>query len=384
MKQINHPAMLAAVAAGLLTGAYAGTRRSNDRSRRHDLVPIATPLQLPAARVQEVQNAPVIVDARYEEPAKRAWFPWALAVFAIFALLVTAGLAARPRFVALAAPLSVLAGSAATISYTTSGIGNASFTSNDANVQRSGPLGRSGSIVLRTTPQSRELIAVLHMQNALGTDARVVRIRVVPVPAPVVRLQASNEPVIRDFRLSKTSAQGGEKIAAFIASNALSGSVRLVDAAGAVWLSRPVPASGTVEFTVPLMHHDTPFIVVLHAQRNNRAIEASAGFIAQAKSTAPAVSHPMTQYFRQPSFTIPAVIHGGSTFAILVPPGLSGVSVSLSSKDGVDLAGPAMQRNDRVQLAAPPVSAPQQTFASVSFQDGKERETVIRRILIVP
>lgn len=384
MKNVRNQAMLAAVTAGLLTGAYMGTRRTASRPKGHSLVPIPAPQKLLPAYVQEAISAPVIVDARFEEPATKARLPWVIAVLAVIALLMSAGFSVRPRFTALAAPASVLAGSAATISYTTAGIGSATFTSTDADAQRSGHLGKHGSIVLQTTPRSRELIAVLQMQNAFGTDARVIRIHVVPIPAPIVRIQTSNAPVIRDFRLLKTAAQGGGKIAVVFASNALSGSLRLVDAAGAVWFSRPVPASGSVQFTVPQMQHDTPFIVVLHAQRNDRAIEASAGFIAQAKSARPAISQPMTQYVRQPAFRIPSLIHGGSTFAVLVPPGLAGVSVSLSSKDGADVAGPAMQSNGRVQMATPPVNSPLQTFASISFQNGKERETLIRRVLIVP
>jgi len=57
---------------------------------------------------------------------------------------------------------------------------------------------------------------------------------------------------------------------------------------------------------------------------------------------------------------------------------------SLSSKDGVDLDLPASQSGDSVRVYAPRVSAAQQSFASVSFQNGKEKETVVRRILIVP
>jgi|GEM_PF-4736459 len=60
----------------------------------------------------------------------------------------------------------------------------------------------------------------------------------------------------------------------------------------------------------------------------------------------------MRNSFTSPSFTIPAV-HGGTAFSILVPQAISGVTVALSSKDGVDLAGPASQSGDRVRVYAP-------------------------------
>ncbi|MFN2527834.1 MAG: hypothetical protein ABR584_03860 [Candidatus Baltobacteraceae bacterium] len=376
--------MLAAVTAGLLAGAYIGTRhRAAPPSRA--LVALETPVQLAPAMLEATAPLPVIYDAYFEEAQRRPWLPWCTAAIVCLALIAALAFAARPRFTALAAPATVLAGSSANISYATAGYGTAHFTIEDGQTHRSGSLHRGdGTFAFQTTAKSGDLIGSLVMQSPLGTDARIVHVHVMPVPAPVIRTLASTAPVIRNFHLSSSSAKGGETIAASFQTNASAGNLRLVDASGAVWLSRPIRSNGTVQFAAPLMHRDTPFIVVLHAERNNQSLEASAGFIAQARVTAPKESHPMPQFFRQPSFTIPAVVHGGTAFSILVPQAITGVTVALSSKDGTDLAGPASQNGDRVRVYAPRVSAAQQSFASVSFQNGKQKETVIRRILIVP
>lgn len=371
--------LISAVAGGAVAGALLAARRTDSAQPLTPVLPEATLcLPVPVADAP----APVIYDAHVEPVRDRRRLAWTAASIAAFLLLAAALFLQRPHLAA-AAPQRITAGSPAVISYGAHGAGTIEATVDTGSGQRTYALaGHAGTLTIPPAGvrPGRDVVATLRMQSWFGSDARVVRIAVAPAPVPQTRLVPSNAPVIRTLALSAPAAPGGSTIVARYASNATGGSVRLTDASGAVWTSAPLRSDGVSAIAVPRVHADTPFIVEIHALRGTQAVVASAGFVAKATPDAQAADAANAA----PAFAMPAVLRAGRTIAVSLPRAFTGATLTLATADGATLAAVQTRTPGGIALSVPLASSPQQAFATLTYQRGKSKETLIRRTTIVP
>jgi hypothetical protein len=381
MKPADQRAVLiSAIAGGIAAGALLAAKRPQSSDELPALTAPEPAVKLPAVR--ETPELPVIYEARLETPKSRRWLAWLCAPAAL-CLGIPFALSERPQ-IAVAAPPALVAGTAGTIAYSTSGSGTLNVTVDSGAyhhalrfTQRVGTI----DVPASATRAGTDVLATMNMRGAFGSQAQVLRI---PVRAAVrARTIAPDVPVIRDVVLSKTSARGGELIYARYDTNAAGGSLRMTDASGVTWLVRPVHGNGVATIAVPRMHADTPFIVAVQAQRGGRSVTASAGFVALAVSP-PRASGAGNLDAAPASFSVPTTVRSGATLAIPVPRAYAQATVALSSADGTAMLAPAMQTQHRVLLHVPVVTSAQSAFATLSYQRGKVKETLIRRVTIEP
>ena len=375
----NRSVLISAVAGGVIAGALLATRRGDPAPGPAIALPeVIAHLPVP---VSDVQPA-VIYDAHVEPVRNRRWIAWASAAVAVLLALLALFFSQRPH-IAAAAPQRIIAGSPAVVSYGAQGAGSIEATVDTGASQRRYALtGKAGTLTIPAADAraGRDVVATFRMQGWLGADARIVRIAVAAPPAVQTRLLPSNAPVIRALALSAASAPGGSTIVARYASNATGGSVRLTDASGAAWTSVPLRGDGVSAIAVPRVHADTPFIVEIHALRGTQAVVASAGFVAKA---APQVQ-PGDAATGAPALALPAVLRAGKSITLPLPAALTSATLTLATADGTNLATSQPRTAAGITITVPAMTAPEQAFATLTYQRGKSKETLIRRTTIVP
>ncbi|MDQ6930594.1 MAG: hypothetical protein M3126_08025 [Candidatus Eremiobacteraeota bacterium] len=112
---------------------------------------------------------------------------------------------------------------------------------------------------------------------------------------------------------------------------------------------------------------------------------ASAGFIAQAVPEPDgAAVHLNASSSAVPAFALPAILREGTMVPVFIPAGISNVGVALSASDGRALAAfTQIAGQHHIALRVPSVGSTQSAFATLSYQHGKAKETLIRRITIL-
>ena len=382
-------AILGTVLAGAAAGALLAAREARRVRRKHDapvpqlrlapasgyerstaLVPVAPPALAPN-RIVTYEAAP----ARSRRRPLRG-----IGVSLALIGLVLVGLAfARPQITALAAPSDAYPGTTALISYASSGLGSLSYDLDaSANAAAKALTARTGTIAVPISQRdvAHDIFVTVRSAGPFGNDLRIARINVLARPLAVVRVVRSTAVRIDALSLSSTAAVSGDEIVARYRSNATAGTVALRDARGGLWQSEPLSTTGATQLRAPAVEHDTPFIVVLHAQRKGESIEASAGIVVTRMSPAPQPSAPAALGVR-------VVTPSGGLWRTTVKPAWTDTVIVLMAHDGTQLrrltppAGTA-------ELRMPQVSTPQSYVVSVSYRTGAGRETLIHPILVVP
>ena len=379
---------ISAVAGGVIAGALLGASRPR-KQPSFAIVPVEPVLELPAPQPPEHEwHAPVIYEARVRDTAGRRWLPWVLATFVAALACGFAGFASGRPAIVVAAPANVRSGTAAAISYRQSGHGNLDVLVDSGSYHSVQSLRQNEGrylIPVQALHAGTDVTATFRLRGWLGTDTRSVRFPVIAPPHLQTRVVASNSPLIRSFALSKMAARGGDRILASYDTNSPVASIRVVDAAGVTWSSRAVRGKGVAFLPVPRMHSDTPFIVNIQAQRNHQSVTASAGFIAQAvPESVDAGIELNASPSAAPTFDVPSTLREGATVPVTIPAGISHVSVALSARDGRALATfTQASGQQRIALRVPSVGSAQSAFATLSYQHGKTKETLIRRVTIL-
>ena len=380
-------AILGTVLAGAAAGALLATSEARRMRRKHDArVP---QLRLAPASVYARSTAlvhvapPVLAPSRivtYEAvPARSRRRPLrGIGISLALIGLVLLGLAfARPQITALAAPSDAYPGTTALISYASSGLGSLSYDLDASSKSAATPLtAHSGTIAVPILQRdvAHDIFVTVRAGGPFGSDVRMARINVLARPRAEVRIVRATAVRIDALSLSSTAAVSGDEILARYHSNATAGTVALRDARGGLWQSEPLSLTGATRLRAPVVERDTPFIVVLHAQRKGESIEASAGIVVTRSSPAP-----------QPSAAVGArvVTPSGGLWRTEVKPAWTDTVIVLMAHDGTQLrrltpsAGTA-------ELRMPQVSTPQSYVVSVSHRTGTGRETLIQPILVVP
>lgn len=402
MNNKERMALILAIAGGAVAGALIASSRSV-RPSAQELPPPFPVLALPPPKpVEEIDEHHALVPVAaavtqrpqityemvpWEPPRAARATPWAFTVIAAGLLFFAAAAVTLPRITSMAAPQSVLAGTPATVEYHAGGAGSLSYTIESQGYRRAGPLqARDGTIVVPTSIQlsNHQLFVTVSMHGLLGHVDRKVSIGVLASPKPIVKMRDAEFPRIDGLKLSAPAVKGGGTIVASYRSNAPEGNVRLVDAAGAVWQSVPLVKSGVAKMDVPIVRKDTPFIVVVHAERNTHAIEASAGFVARGIPDVKATSKPIAELAKVPVFKVPPTARSGGLIPIAIPSGLKNVIVTMNNGAGVEMSRTAAVPGESITVEAPNVRSPQPFFIMLNYEAGTEKETLIRRITISP
>jgi hypothetical protein len=383
-----------AVLGTILAGAAAGALLVVHETRRVRRSQLRSTLQLrlasPSAYERSTALAPValpplapsrIITYEAAPPARaRPRLPRGILGSAALIGLALLGFAfARPQITALAVPGDAYPDTTALISYATSGLGSLSYDLDASSKTAATVLAaHTGTIAVPISQRdvAHDIFVTLRVAGPFGSDVRVARINVLARPAAVVRVVRSTAVRIDALSLASTSVASGDEIVARYRSNAAAGTITLRDARGGLWQSEPLNASGTTQLRAPVVEHDTPFIVVVHAQRKGESIEASAGIVVARKSPAPQPSRPAALGAR-------VVTQSGALWRTVVKPAWTDTVIVLMARDGSQLqrltppAGTA-------ELRLPQVSTPQSYVVSVSYRTGAGRETLIQPILVVP
>jgi hypothetical protein len=382
-------AILGTVLAGAAAGALLVVHEARRTRRTH--LPSTPQLRLapaigyqPSAALVPVPQvlAPIRI-ATYETvrtASVRRRVPRGILVSVALIALALLGFAfARPRITALAAPSDAYPGTTAQISYASSGVGALSYDLDaSAKTAATALAAREGTIAVPISQRDvdRGVIVTLRAAGPFGNDARIARINVLARPSPVVRVVRSTAARIDALSLSSTSVASGAEIVARYRSNATAGTVALRDARGGLWQQEPLSPTGATHLHAPVVEHDTPFIVVLHAQRRDDSIEASAGIVVARKPALPP-SGPAALGTR-------VVTQSGALWRTEVKPAWTDTVIVLMARDGSQLLRLTPHTAGTAELRMPVVSAPESYVVSVSYRTGAGRETVIQPILVVP
>ena len=197
----------------------------------------------------------------------------AIAVGTLTAVAVT-----RPRVAALAAPPSVVAGSAFSVAYETAHAASGEYTveAPDGLQVRRGPLpSGSGAFTLTLPPGPMPGGYDLHVvaRGAFGSDERSMHLlATVPPQRPTVARPASV--TIAQLGLATDTVAAGTPIAVNYRTPARTGTVRLIDEYGTVRAEALLSRTGKSMLVAPFVDADQDLRVVVTAERGGAHDEA--------------------------------------------------------------------------------------------------------------
>ena len=308
---------------------------------------------------------------------------------AVLTSAVVVGLAlVNPQVTALAAPSIAYPGTTAVVAYAAAGIGTFSYHVDAPSRRRSGTLAaRQGTLELSIVDRDANsaVVIVVRAAGALGGDARVVRIRVLPRPHAAVLRIPSNAVHIDAFSVSAATVASGADIGVSYRSNATSGRVLLRDVRGGTWQSAPLSKTGFTRFRAPPAERDTAYNVVLQGRRNGAGIENSVALLVTA--TAPSKhTNADAAVLSAPAATrdIPAVVRSGALVVTSAGAGRPAAVIELTGEGGIALQRATPRADGKTELRMPLVTAPHSYLVSVSYRSGAGREASFHWVRVLP
>ena len=382
MKKREQLVVLGALAGGILAGALLARRAA--KATVYALPPPAPLLRLPVPPPINILPAPCPVTYEMVTVASSAprrsgrLLGVSVAMLAVALLLAAAFLLYRPRVNALVAPRSALAGTSASILYSTSGAGRVEYRVNGAARRPSSALlARAGAIAipLARSQAGHDLVVSLSMSGALGHDQRSVRIA---IRAPSTPPRPPAPLRIDGLQLQTPFVAAGSMIVAHYRTNASRGVVTLTNTSGAVVQRTPLNASGFARFRVPIAVRDRPYIVGLTAEGAGHTLHATAGVVVAGAQPSPPPQGSNAGFFA------PAQVRAGGLLRISIPPKLANARIALADHDGKILEQLTPGDKTVVPMRAPAVAEPGIYTVLLSYDQGKGTETRIRLVRIVP
>jgi hypothetical protein len=302
--------------------------------------------------------------------------------------LLVAGLCAavftfsRPRIVGFAVPSTLLAGTAATVSYSVAGIGGASYdvSANGATVARGTmPMG-TGSVTFPTTARPATYRVTIGVRGPLGAirEARsiVASPRLVPVPASIGALAV--DPGI---------AAAGARVLVRYAARADSGAISLVDVTGIALQSVPYSPQGTSVLMAPPVEAPTQYQVRLDVARGSSQTSTSVGLLVLPKPLSTPAPSPATASRVLTAAQLlrisPAYVVSARPFVVRLLSHPSNLQLTLQNKGGIPVATQSVAANASVVRFRAPYVARDESFSIIaSFTRGSADQVVLDPIVV--
>jgi hypothetical protein len=309
----------------------------------------------------------------------------AVAAFAVLLLLLFASIAAyvqmRPRINAYALPSGALAGTQIRASYTTSGLGTASYdvTAGSQSVASGTLASGSGYFAFPASQKPETYQVALAVHGPLGTKSEIRTVRTVE---PRRTYTTNAVELIRAFEVDNGVVQSGHPIVVRYLSAAQDGTVRLLDAAQIPVAQTPYSPRGTSVVAAPKVTHDTPYRLELVVHKGASTQTASVGIVVRPVSAKipkpPAPIAPGVVTANQLLRISPAYVRGNSSVQVQLLQHPSRLRLILQDMHGVPIASKSVAATQNVVgFVVPPVGVTQTFVIVASFQRGAGDQVVL-------
>lgn len=298
------------------------------------------------------------------------------------ALFVAADRVARPSIAAFAVPARVIAGAPVTAGYALGGIGRGRYvvTSNGRRIA-SGTVSGSGSVTFSTSRRPARYVVDLRNDGPLGSAHERL---VTDAVARVVTAAAT----IGALAVDPAVATAGAPVTVRYATNAVTGSVALLGAAGVPLERVALGARGTATLEAPIVQQASEYEVALDARGGGTTAHASVGLLVVPPTPAPQVSPqpPPTMLTAAQLFRlVPQRVAAGQPFALVLAVVPARLSLSLDGPGGAVASEQRVASTQRVvRFVAPLVSARQRWEIVARFVTGTAEQVVLAPIDVVP
>jgi hypothetical protein len=309
----------------------------------------------------------------------------------------------QPRVLALAAPMTVIAGKPFSAAYVLGGAaGGGDYvieTPQGFQVRRGVLDRRSGSVTV-TLPDAGDLRTYdlrVTVQNKLGRDSRIARITALPPPAtpPPLPPPAAGSHLLPEVALSSPEVIGGQPVGVSYAAAGASADVFLIDQADKVVGKALLDPSGHTVLVTPPVPVDQPFKVVVKAHEGNSSLESDASLTVKAGRQPEAATGddqppaPDAQGIAVegdlPFALASPVVRSGDLVRIAIVQHQQGLRLALTTLAGSEVAAFEVAVNqDSIAIRAPKVAARSEYLIVATFRRGISQETVVRPISIIP
>jgi hypothetical protein len=302
-----------------------------------------------------------------------------------------------PRILGVAAPQKAIAGTTLQIPYQVAGIGSVEydFRTRDGLQLAAGLANQSGVLNLQIprdgsgTPYTLRL----RMRNAfLGAEGSAV---IGAIVQKTVMAKPATAPgaVIKNLSVTPSPVVAGKTLDVRYATEAQSGDVYLLDAAGTTWAHAPLSLGGSTNLAVPQAAAGRDMRVVLHAQRAGQHAESSVAVsvmpsqqpVAQVNAPQPAPKATTAAPASAPELSLSSqVVSPGDTVTASISGVHGDVRITLMGANGATLAQGDADEDSGVTLNAPNVSTPTTFYVVATLTNGVSQQSIVKRLVVTP
>jgi hypothetical protein len=315
------------------------------------------------------------------------------------ALTVGAGVCAAmttPRIALLAAPQRIAAKAPLEIPYAFGGFGSMRYAleTRDGRQLSAGLVERhEGTLHFIMPPNAgRDVVLNVSVIGPFGTRsaAKEIAIAAQPHRATAPQKLPLSAPRISEFTLVTTIARANHDVRFAYATNAATGEIWLIDAAGRLWARGVIDPTGSTIIRLPEATAGRQMRAVLHARSGKLDDVASIGFTVLPDATISDAATPSTTASATQSSQAALTLSTqhpspGETFTVAIDRAHGDTQVTLN-----DGSGTAVEQGDipagqsAVALTAPSVSKPTTYYVMASVTQGISQQTLVQKLTVTP